>query len=280
MRKSSLTLSISFLLGFVLFGLDATAQERAKGNRNVPVLGSQVRTMHSTNTGRDYDLYIHLPSTFDKDNKKYPVVYVLDGQWDFKLMDSVLGGLVYDKFVPPMVIVGITYSGENPDYNELRAMDYTPTPTRDVKGSGGGPKFLKFIKDELIPFVEKNYRGDPAHRVLTGSSYGGLFTLYALFSEPSLFSGYVALSPAVAYDDQFSFKQESKFAQAHKELPVKLFIAVSDDEELTKPVQDFMRVVSGRRYKGLKLETRTIEGERHASNKPEGYNRGVKFLWK
>jgi len=42
------------------------------------------------------DLYIHLPTDYDRNQtKKYPVLYILDGQWDFKLMDSVLGGLVY-----------------------------------------------------------------------------------------------------------------------------------------------------------------------------------------
>jgi hypothetical protein len=41
--------------------------------------------------------------------KKYPVLYILDGQWDFKLMDAVLGGLVYDNFAPEM-FAGITRS--------------------------------------------------------------------------------------------------------------------------------------------------------------------------
>jgi len=88
----------------------------------VTIPDSQVRTMRSTSTGRDYDLYIHLPSDYAQDkNTKYPVLYIHDGQWDFKLMDAVLGGLVYDKFVPQMILVGITYSGENADYGSLRA---------------------------------------------------------------------------------------------------------------------------------------------------------------
>jgi hypothetical protein len=107
--------------------------------------------MKSTSTGRSYDLYIHTPSDYEQNKgAKYPVLYILDGQWDFKLMDSVLGGLVYDKFVPEMILVGITYSGENADYNGLRAMDYTPTPTPQVKGSGDGPKFLNAPLPRLL----------------------------------------------------------------------------------------------------------------------------------
>ena len=117
----------------------------------VTIPGSEVRTIKSTSTGRTYDLYIHKPADFDKNkDKKYPVLYLLDGQWDFKLLDSVVGGLVYDKWMPEIVFVGITYSGDHPDYDALRAMDYTPTPG-NPKGSGDGPKFLNFLKTELIP---------------------------------------------------------------------------------------------------------------------------------
>ncbi len=45
------------------------------------------------------------------------------------------------------------------------------------------------------------------------------------------------------------------------------------------PVQEFMRTVQSRGYSGLELETRVLEGERHASNKPEIYNRGLRFLF-
>jgi len=246
----------------------------------VSVPGSQLRTFKSASTGRDYDIYVHIPASYEKEtSRKYPVEYILDGQWDFKLMDSILGGLVYDKFVPEMILVGITYSGKNADYNTLRAMDLTPVATADVKGSGDGPKFLKFIKSELIPFVESNYRVDSSRRVLQGSSYAGLFTLYALFSDPSLFACYVSASPAVPYADNYVFKQEAGFARTHKGLPVKLYLAVGGSEGLTNPVQDFMKTLRSRGYKGLKLETRVIEGERHASNKPELFNRGLRFLF-
>ena len=246
----------------------------------VTIAGSEVRTLKSTSTGRNYDLYIHIPSTYDQDkSKRYPVLYILDGQWDFKLMDSVLGGLVYERFVPEMIMVGITYSGEHADYSSLRAMDDTPTATLQVKGSGDAPKFLKFIQTELIPFVETNYRADPAHRVLQGSSYAGLFTLYALFSDPGLFSAYIVASPDVRYGDGYVFKQEAEYARTHKGLPVKLYLAVGEAEELNAPVQKFIKVLESRGYQALKLKTRVIEGERHASNKPELFNRGLRFVF-
>ena len=68
--------------------------------------------------------------------------------------------------------------------------------------------------------MEASYRVDPTRRVLMGGSFGGLFTLYAMFSDPSLFSAYLAACPGPV------FKQEADYARVHKDLPVKLYVAV------------------------------------------------------
>ena len=240
---------------------------------------TEVRTLESSATGRRYDVYVRLPEEYARGQETYPVLYVLDGQWDFKLLDSIYGGLHYDGFVPEMLIVGITYSGDAPDYEALRAMDYTPVRNASVPGSGGAPKFLTFFKEELIPFIEANYRADGSRRALMGSSFGGSFTLYAMFAEPELFSGYVAASPAVPYGDGAAFDQEAEYASEHQDLPVRLFISVGELESLARPVEEFMRILNERAYTGLEMETRIIEGERHAGNKPEAFNRGLRFIF-
>ena len=246
----------------------------------VTIPDTEVRQLKSTETGRDYDIYIRLPEEYAQDQaKKYPVLYVLDGQWDFKLLDSIYGGLYYDGFVPEMIIVGITYSGDHPDYGALRAMDDTPFHEVFIQGSGDAPQFLAFFKKELFPLIESNYRVEPLQRVLMGSSFGGTFTLYAMFSEPELFSGYVASSPAVPYGDRFAFQQEAEYAGSHTDLPVRLSLSVGGAEDLRGPVEEFMRILSERNYPGLEMQTLTIEGEGHASNKPEAYNRGLRFIF-
>jgi len=246
----------------------------------VTIPGSELRTLKSSNTGRDYDLYVQLPANYAEETwKNYPVLYVLDGQWDFKLLDSIYGGLLYDGFIPEMIIVGITYSGPNPDYETLRAMDFTPVAVNFLPGSGDAPKFHAFLKDEIIPFIESTYRADSSQRILMGSSYGGLFTLYALFTEPELFTGYVSASPAIPYGSQFIRKQESEYFSKRQDLPVRLFISVGDQEELFEPVKAFAQVLTERSYNGLLIQSMIIEGERHAGNKPEAYNRGLRFIF-
>jgi predicted alpha/beta superfamily hydrolase len=242
--------------------------------------GTEVRSLHSAATGRDYDLYVSLPANYGSETgTRYPVLYVLDGQWDFKLLVSIFGGLVYDKFMPPSIIVGITYSGVSPDYEALRAMDYTPARDARVAGSGDADKFLAFLKNDVLPTVERSYRVEPSRRVLMGSSYAGLFTLHALFTEPQLFSAFISGSPAVTYADRFAFKQETEYAANHRDLPARLFIGVGGIESLAQPVQEIGRTIAGRKYAGLQLETRVIAGERHAGNKPEAFNRGLRFLF-
>jgi predicted alpha/beta superfamily hydrolase len=114
-----------------------------------------------------------------------------------------------------------------------------------------------------------------------GHSFGGTFTLYAMFSEPELFRGYVAASPAVVYYDNtdFTFEQEAEYANTHKDLPVRLYLCVGGEEELRYPVEEFMQKLRERNYPGLELETSTIAGERHAGVKPEAFNRGLRYIF-
>lgn len=245
----------------------------------VTLPGTELRQLASAATGRSYDIYVSTPPDYARNRTtRYPVLYVLDGQWDFKLLLSIQGGLLYDRFTPPIIIVGITYPGASPNYDSLRAMDLTPAPTPPLPGSGAAPRFLAFVREQLIPFIESNYRCDPARRVLMGSSFGGLFTLYAMFTDPSLFAGYVAASPAVSYATRAAFAQESAYAAAHRDLRARLYLAVGSLEPLAAPVQEFMEVLRRRKYGGLVLETRVIDGERHSGNKPEAFNRGLRFI--
>jgi predicted alpha/beta superfamily hydrolase len=276
--------ALAWAAGASLLSATALAAQTARPPADTfPVVtlpGTQLRTLHSAATGRDYDIQVQLPADYARNpTARYPVLYVLDGQWDFKLMLSVQGGLTYDRWTPQLIIVGITWTGENANYDSLRAMDLTPAATRQLPGSGAAPQFLSLIRDQLIPFVETTYRADPKRRILMGSSFGGLFTLYALFSDPHLFWAYMAGSPAVTYASRLGFALESSYAAAHRDLPARLYIAVGSIEPLAGPVQEFWGVLRGRNYAGLQLETRDIEGERHSGNKPEAFNRGLRFIF-
>jgi predicted alpha/beta superfamily hydrolase len=244
---------------------------------------SQVRVLPRSANGRDYQLYVALPASYEtQPAKRYPVFYLCDGYWDFALIDSFYGGLLYDKDAPEIIIVGFGYPGANPDYGALRQIDYTPAPhPNDPKAKLGGhaAAFLSVVEKEFIPFVEREYRADPSYRVLGGSSLGGLFTLYAMFERPGLFQGYVAPSPAVDWAKNWLFAREAAFAAQHKELPARLFLSGAGEESLLPAILRFKEQFESRRYGGLHYEWRLVDGERHAGTKPESYNRGLRFVF-
>jgi predicted alpha/beta superfamily hydrolase len=248
---------------------------------SVTIPGSELRELHSVHTGRDYHIYVGLPHGYGESSDSYPVLYLLDGQWDFRLVSAVYGGLNFDRFIPEMIIVGITYGGEDPDYDALRARDYTPTPVADVPGSGDGPEFLAFLWDELIPFIERDYRVDSDHRVLAGSSFGGLFCLYALFTEPNLFNGYVSISPVIPWDDGLLIRLEDELSRRTDELPARLFLAAGELEPqqwTVDPMQQMAERLVDRGYRGLEVTKMVMAGERHASVKAEAFNRGLRAV--
>jgi len=167
----------------------------------VEIPNTQLLKIASAIVGQEYDLYIHLPRNYGSKNQKYPVLYLLDAQWDFPLVTTIFGQQFCDGFLPGLVIVGITWGGKNPNHDSLRARDLTPNNAAPLLQSGGAPKFLAFSKQELIPFIESQYRVTD-DRTLMGSSFGGLFTLSALLNETELFQRYVLTSPALGWDNE------------------------------------------------------------------------------
>ena len=171
-------------------------------NPRVQIPGTVRHELLSKHTSRLYDISIGLPEGYDDADGRYPAVYVLDGQWDFKLVMSVYGALCFDGFVPDAIVVGIAGGGEDPDHEALRICDYTPTAHADFEGSGDANRFLAFVSEELIPFIERHYRADRADRTLLGSSLGGRFALHALFADPHQFGRFVVVSPALFWDEE------------------------------------------------------------------------------
>src|SRR6516164_2878178 len=72
------------------------------------IANSLLRTLPATAEGRSYQLHIHLPASFAKEpGRRYPVLYVTDGYWDFATMVVSYDNMVYDKVLPEFIIVGL-----------------------------------------------------------------------------------------------------------------------------------------------------------------------------
>jgi predicted alpha/beta superfamily hydrolase len=247
------------------------------------IANSELRVLPKSATGRQYQLHVGLPESYAKNpDRKYPVVYVTDGYWDFQKITASEGSLWYDRVVPEFITIGIGYPGENVDYGTMRGWELSPVPlSQDSSASGHAAEFLKSIESEIIPFVEKEYRADPPHRVLGGASLGGLFTLYTMFTRPELFQGYIAATPAVIVGNGWLFDYEQKFAVNRRPIRARLFMAVGGNEHagFVGGVLQMNQLIAGRKYEGLAYEFRIVDGERHAGMQEEAYNRGLRFVF-
>jgi len=243
----------------------------------VEIPGTQALTLTSSVVaGQEYQLYINLPRNYARDTAKtYPVLFLLDGQFDFPVFTGIYGSQYYDGFLPGIVTVAITWGGKNPDAGVLRGRDFTPTKIAGMQ-SGNAPKFLEFIKTELIPFIQSKYRVND-DRTLTGSSYGGLFTLYALFNEPSLFHRYILTSPAIGWDNAVLRTWETKYEATGSNAPTRLFMGRG---ELEGNDPAFLQLADRlKKVKNLEVRTLVMEHTGHSGTKPEGYSKGLQWVF-
>lgn len=275
MRKLILTLSS------ILFSITVFAQANKNAINpdppNVEIQGTQVQNLFSEIMNQEYELHIHLPRYYDDLSRKFPVLFVLDSQWDFALINSIYGSQYYDGFVPEIVIVGITWAGKDVNVDKLRTRDLTPSVQSSFGETGRASDFLKYFRNELIPFIETNYHVT-SDRGLAGSSFGGLFTLYAMLTETDLFNRYFLTSPSLQWDNGLLFKLEEDYSRRHSDLNLNLYMAIGSYEDLTF-FNKMIEVLESRNYKGFRFNHNVIEGAGHSGAKAEGFTRGMQFVY-
>jgi len=194
---------------------------------------TEQRSITSRAIGQQFDLLVQLPEDYATSGKSYPVIYVLDG-WHFPFMAFLAENNLYSKKMRPVIMVNLSYPA-SVDPMLPRARDFTPTKvTEREPNSGGAPAFLKFLAEEVIPFVDQTYRTIPTDRGLLGHSYGGLFALYALAERPGLFQRIVAASPVVDWDKRFVFK-EAREKLKNLDVPVRLDLSAGDEDVAAVP---------------------------------------------
>jgi predicted alpha/beta superfamily hydrolase len=276
------------------------------------ILASQTRLIKSKINKRTYRISISLPLAsfetsnrswpFDNPLKKYPVVYLTDANYYFGMVTEMTRAMSWCGATTDAIVVGIGYPEDaNPpeawrDAIVGRNYDFTPavdeeTNVEDSKWlkrkvvTGGAPKFLQFIKQELIPVIEKEFPADPKKRVVVGHSLGGLFTAYALFTEPTLFDSFLICSPSLSMHDRLIFKLEEQYAKRHKRLAAKVYLSIGELEEnlqntMVRDVIQLAATLQSRKHKGLTLRKQIFLDLNHCDVVAPGFQAGLKFALK
>ncbi len=262
------------------------------------ISGTQVQRLHSKEVGTDYLLYISLPSDYEKKKDSYPLVFVLDADFCFPMVQSITRILGDHDEIQPLIVVGVAYPGVadekyGPIFKLNRTRDYTPTHVAEggygkefQKLSGGADRYLDFITKELIPHLEKQFR-TREDRTIVGYSYGGLLATYAMLTRPGLFQRLVVVSPSLWYDKHVIFRTLEKSKATGRPIAGRAFFAVGGLETSTHGEQDMVKDLDSfanklsifKDKKQLKFQVWKAEGETHHSVFPGAAMRGIRWTF-
>jgi len=169
-------------------------------NQEEIILGKIV-TIESKILDEQRPVWIHLPNDIIT-NKRYPVVYLLDGDAHFYSVVGMihqLSSINGNTVCPEMIVVGIPNTNRTRDLTPYKPDPIDPfMPPEMVSESGGGDQFMSFIEKELFPFIESNYPTAP-YKMLIGHSLGGLTVLNTILHHKELFNAYIAIDPSVKW---------------------------------------------------------------------------------
>ncbi len=234
----------------------------------VPTLSAQSRTgeiaigheetIYSPILGEERLLRIRLPQNYARDDSRYPVLFVLDSEWDPLFLHAVgTVAIAADApHVPDLIVVGIT--------NNDRTRDMIPVQIPSRPGSGGASRFLRFLVEELLPSVQSRYRTD-SNLLLYGASNAGLFTVFAVLSEPSVFKVGIASSPTIGHCLGFMEDLAADMSRRERMEPTGLFMAYGENDypQSLDHVVGFHDLLRSRAGRGFTSEVLMFENEGH-----------------
>ncbi|WP_164914245.1 alpha/beta hydrolase-fold protein [Aquimarina sediminis] len=204
---------------------------------------------------REFQVYLP-PSYFFNTKGNFPVVYVMDGDYNFhydtgliELLSSVSGK------IPEMIVVGISDKGKT-KYRKNCTPDYIP------KREGNASNFMLFIENELKPYIHKNFRASD-YKILIGHSIGGLFVANYFLQNPTAFDSYIAIDPALWPGNYEIMNQADTILKDKKKLDSNLFISLADTKQMG--VRQFVGILDKYFPNGDRWNFMHFENENHNS---------------
>lgn len=174
-----------------------TKEKKHSTTANVKILSENFK-IPQLNTTRK--IWIYLPPDYQTSNKKYPVIYMQDGQNLFDDFTSFSGewnvdetlNQIFSETGQSAIVIGIDNGGAS------RLSEYSPWNNEKYQTKGIGDLYLEFLTKTLKSYVDKTYRTQKqaSKNLVMGSSMGGLISLYAASKYPTIFGKAGIFSPA------------------------------------------------------------------------------------
>ncbi len=222
-------------------------------------------------------IWVYLPKNYSNSAKKYPVIYMQDGQNLFDAKTAFAGEWNIDETLDSInaqvIVIGIENGGDK-RIDEL-------TPYKNLKyGGGNADLYLDFMVKTLKPYVDKTYRTkkNADNTCLFGSSLGGLFSFYAAIKHSEIFGKVGCFSPSFWFNRTEIFDLVKK----NKTYKNKIYFLCGDsegDDDMVKDLNAMEDILNIKRCKCKKLNNKVIvkQGKHNEKLWREGFKKA--YLW-
>lgn len=211
-------------------------------------------TIFSKFLNKERSIEIQLPRSFNEnDEKKFPLVIVLDGDYMFNMVSGSIDYLSYWGDIPENIVVGIKQ-------NETRYKDVSVLDNINNTPITSTLSFYNFIENELIPYISKNYRGS-TFRIIVGQERTANFINFFLLKENPTIRGYISVSP------KFSKNMDKYLIQKLNNTKNKVLYVISssknDFKSIYEDVLDTSKSLDSIKNKNVKFKSFIFNNENH-----------------
>jgi predicted alpha/beta superfamily hydrolase len=225
----------------------------ADGGEDV-VVGRKL-TLASKVFGGEREFLVHLPPDYEKSGESYPVLIQMNGGFaPFFTKTAATIDTIGGATCPPMIVVATVNDNA----------DFFPVSPNNRPDSAKAADFLRFLTDELLPHLEKNYRTLP-FRILYGRSNAGLFTVYTALSKPDTFSAYIASSPMLGWCAEYMEDLAVKSLADKENVPRWLYLIYgkTDYDRVTGTMPGFEGILRDKAPAAMRWGVKCVADEGH-----------------
>ena len=198
---------------------------------NDPVPEHDSLKIASKFVNEDRVVNIWTPPNYKESTDSFPVLYMPDGgiKEDFPHIANTLVKLIEENKIPPYILVGIENTERRRDLSGPTEIEYD---LKIVPNPGGSNNFRSFIKEELFNEINRRYR-TANKRAIIGESAAGIFVIETFLLDDDMFDYYIAMDPALWYNEQYLVKNFESLVKENYEHKKKLWFAGSDAVDIS-----------------------------------------------
>ncbi|TDH26927.1 alpha/beta hydrolase [Segetibacter sp. 3557_3] len=267
---------------FLVLFLFITSQVIAQTPKLYNHTSNDVHVIHSEVLNQDRRIYIHVPKLDSADiNKALSVMYLLDGENHFHILSAYIEYLRHWQVIPPIIVVGIVSVDRVKDLTPTNSLiDFDGKDDSKYKTSGGNEQFLTFIHQELMPYMEANYKTSP-FKIFAGHSFGGLTAINCMLTRPDMFDVYIAISPSLWFGNKYILRLAEQRLPGLRMSNKKFFYSVGNEGGAFRgDLLKFDKLLNHARLKTIEHKYKYYPSEDHMTEPIPAYYDALRFVYK